>query len=126
MTTTCWSNNSLSIPIKPLIFLMAIILAVATFVAAKPGTHANKHSEADDIRSCLSKNGPSMVYKAINDPTWYLVCQLSDTKWGIQAVTKNGYEKTAFSPGDGSFDALKSYLDKFATRWKQNLPWVNK
>jgi hypothetical protein len=86
--------------------------------------HAEKHGEASSIRKCLDRNGPYMVMKAIHDPTWYLLCQIDSTHWGIQAVSKDGTEKTAFSPGDGSYKAMMEYINRIAVRFKGTVPWL--
>lgn len=109
------------------LILIAIGLSIA-FAVSKLGVELNSHSdwhiEVDDIRTCLDENGPNMVFKHKTEPIWYLVCQINDTRWGLQAVTKDGKEKTAFSPGDMTYKAIKEYLDRFAVRWKSNLPWL--
>jgi len=87
--------------------------------------HAEKHDEANSIRNCLDRNGPYMVMKHIYDPTWYLLCQIDQKHWGIQAVSRNGIEKTAFSPGDGSYKAMMDYLNRIAVRFKGTVPWMH-
>jgi len=90
-----------------------------------PQEHAViRHDEAPIIRNCLDSNGPYMVWKHKDDPTFYLICQLGQDWWGLQAVTDDGVEKTAFSPGNGTWRALNAYLKGFATKYRGPLPWL--
>ena len=86
--------------------------------------HAEKHPEAETIRECLDQRGPYMILKHISDPVFYLVCQIDKATWGLQAVSEDGMEKTAFSPGSGSFSDLMAYLNKFAIKFRGVLPWM--
>lgn len=89
------------------------------------GNHATqKHPEAADIRNCLDDKGPYMVYKHKFSPTWYLLCEVGNGLWGLQAVAEDGAEKTAFSPGEGTWRDMMDYVNRFATKWKQGLPWI--
>lgn len=101
--------------------LLGIVIALALGVVAT--THAEKHVEASAIRRCLDDRGPSLVMKHVYDPTFYLVCQIDKNTWGIQAVDETGYEKTAFSPGNGTFQAVMRYLNRIAHRYGGRLPW---
>lgn len=101
--------------------LLGIVIALALGVIAT--AHAEKHAEADAIRRCLDDRGPTLVMKNVHHPTFYLVCQIDKQKWGIQAVDESGYERTAFSPGDGSYSALMRYLNRIANRYGGKLPW---
>lgn len=128
-TTTTWnsrdcteSRNS-SNGGKILILIAVLIVVFALGVVTSE--HALKHDEASTIRNCLDKNGPYMIMKNMNEPTWYLLCQIDKNHWGLQAVSKNGVEKTAFSPGDGSHQALMNYLNKIAVRFKGTVPWMH-
>lgn len=110
------------------LFFFAIILAV---IAGAFGVTLNSHAvdrhgqDAVAIRRCLdNKFRPDIVFKNKSDAVWYLLCQLEDSRWGLQAVTKDGSEKTAFVPGDGSLRTVMDYLSKFATRWTKALPWL--
>lgn len=133
MGTTTWgnctgsknSNHSNRGLILIALFIAIFALGVSNFALGVVTTdHAEKHDEAQSIRNCLDRNGPYMIMRSINDPTWYLLCQIDKTHWGVQAVTKNGIEKTAFSPGDGSFKALMDYMNRIAIRFKGTVPWM--
>jgi len=102
---------------------MALIMIFALGVVTTD--HALKHDEAQSIRDCLERNGPYMVMKHTHDSTWYLLCQIDKTHWGVQAVSKDGFEKTAFSKGDGSYRALMEYMNRIATSFKGTLPWMH-
>lgn len=97
-------------------------LSLALGVMEMP--HAEKHIEAPAIRQCLDRNGPYMIMKHKFMPTWYLICQINPDTWGFQAVDRDGIEKTAFSPGMGSYREVMDYLARFATRFKGGLPWL--
>lgn len=105
--------------------LVILLVLIAVFaMGVMVSAHALKHDEAPAIRNCLDKNGPYMIMRDMYDPTWYLLCQIDKTHWGLQAVDKNGNEKTAFSPGDGSYQALMKYLNRIAVRFKGTVPWM--
>jgi hypothetical protein len=98
-------------------------MSLALGVMEQPHAEA-RHVEAPAIRQCLDNNGPYMIWKHKFAPTWYLICQIDADTWGLQAVNREGVEKTAFSPGDGSYRALMDYLRGFATKFKGGLPWL--
>jgi len=61
----------------------------------------------------------------MGEDTFYRMCQLDDARWGMQAIIKVGdvwHEKTAFIRGDGTWQALTEYLQRFATPYKGLLP----
>lgn len=131
MGTTAWSTSGRKVDRtetfksnsnwgKLIILLLIVIFALGVVTTE----HAMKHDEASTIRKCLDENGPYMVMKNKFDPTWYLLCQIDQNHWGIQAVTRDGFEKTAFSPGDGSYKALMDYMNKIAVRFKGTVPWM--
>lgn len=104
-----------------LLFLLALI---ALAMGVTIGLHATKHVEADPIRKCLDQNGPQMVWWDKNADVYYLLCQLQDKSWGVQAVTPDGREKTAFVPKDGTWARVRAYLEGFARPYKGPLPWI--
>lgn len=110
---------------KLLIFGLVLALAVGAFGVMLHGHAVAQHGQdAVAVRRCLNDSGPHMIFKASFGDTWYLLCQIDPSRWGIQAVTKNGHEKTAFVPGDGSPKAVLEYLQRIATRWTKPLPWL--
>ena len=111
------------------LFGLIILLALAG-VAVQTAVHAvNRHGqEATDIRNCLDKNGPQMVFRQV-DGSFLLFCQLQDGRWGMQITKRaqeaphNYIERTAFVKGDGRWDTVRRWLDSVrATRWTKALP----
>ena len=100
-------------------------LTMYTSLGVAYSPHAERHEEAPAIRDCLDNNGPYMVLKHVSAPTFYLVCQIDKLTWGLQAVDESGVEKTAFSPGNGTFQDVMDYLNKFTNKFKGTLPWMN-
>ena len=104
--------------------VLGLLLAVVAIVGVLSQPHAvMRHGDdAVSIRRCLDKSGPQQVWLSRDKSTWYLLCQLPDTRWGFQAVTWDKalgkfVEKTAFVRGNGSWSIVKAYLEGFATRW---------
>jgi len=106
--------------------LSIVLILVAFAVGVTLSAHAvQRHgAEAEAVRRCMDKNGPTLVFKNRVDPTYYLMCQLDNGKWGIQAVDESGNEKTAFVPRDGLYKSVRAYIDQFATRYNGQLPWL--
>ena len=105
---------------------VVLILVLAAIAIPILNEHAqDKHAESAAIHKCLQDNGPYMTFKAKGFDSFYLLCQFQPDKWGFQICTKDGCTKSAFSPDDGSWRAVKAYLDKIATPFKGSLPWVH-
>lgn len=85
-----------------------------------------KHgSDATIIQNNLcTKGGPDMIYKAKGFDSFYLLTCLPDGRWGAKVCSSTGGCKTAFFPGDGTWNAVRAYFDKFATPYKDVLPWL--
>ena len=109
--------------IGPMLASTSLTMYPSLGVAYSP--HAERHEEAPAIRDCLDQRGPYMVLKHVSAPTFYLVCQIDKLTWGLQAVDESGVEKTAFSPGNGTFQDVMDYLNKFTNKFKGTLPWMN-
>ena len=105
--------------------LASTALTMYTSLGVAYSPHAERHEEAPAIRDCLDQRGPYMVLKHVSAPTFYLVCQIDKITWGLQAVDESGVEKTAFSPGNGTFQDVMDYLNKFTNKFKGTLPWMN-
>lgn len=109
-------------------FLFLCMLAAASIVPIQTSLHAvARHGDdALAIRACIENKGPAMKFKSLKDPfTFYLVCQLDDGRWGLQALIKDAgkyFEKTAFVKGEGTLGELLDYMGKLATRFKGELP----
>jgi hypothetical protein len=73
-------------------------------------THSTKHSECQAIRDCL-EDEVYQVWRSKDKMTEYRIAKLPDGKFGIQ-VCRGKCEVTAFSPGDGSFNTVRSYLER--------------
>jgi len=86
---------------------------------------ARQHTtDAQQIRTCLRDNGPYQIFLSRDNVTYYLLCELPDGRWGLQAIvmrTVNGIkawcERTAFVPNNGSWYELMRYLANIATRF---------
>jgi len=124
MNANALTYRRISAP-SPFPILIAFFATLVFFAGIILSAHAfERHGEeAVSIRRCLDNNGPVMVYKHKYESTWYLLCHLKDSRFGIQSVTEDGHEKTAFIRKDGSFSETMKYLREFATRFKGALPW---
>ena len=99
-------------------WILAIILLVAAIIVVHSHAVSRHCTDAEAIRKCLNDKGPYQVWKAIDDNTFYRICQLDDSRWGLQAIIKVGevwHEKTAFIAKDGTWKALIDYSQRFAT-----------
>jgi len=65
-----------------------------------------------------------MVMKAKSFDSFYLLCEFRPGKWGFQIINRDGSTKSAYSPGDGSWQEVMDYLRGFTTRYKGTLPWM--
>jgi hypothetical protein len=105
---------------------LAFIILVAFAFGIIYGSHAvERHGQdAIDVRKCMDSNGPVMVFKHRVDPIYYLLCRLDDGRWGVEPVSDDGHERTAFIPKDGTYKEVRAYLDGFADVFKGKLPWL--
>lgn len=104
--------------------LAGITILAAMGVIAQPHAVDRHGGEATQIRKCLDRNGPAQVWMSRDKSTFYLLCQIERGIYGIQAVNKDGVEKTAFVPGIGTWAKVIEYLTGFATRYSGVLPWL--
>jgi hypothetical protein len=105
--------------------LMALLSSPAGRVKTTP--HAEKHSEAAEIRECLSRKGPVQVREQDDDPSVHVFCvELDPPGCGIFGIVIAQFwpslvegcryrERTSFRPGDGTWDKVQRYLDGFST-----------
>jgi hypothetical protein len=110
--------------------LLLVILAWVAYSALPVifGTHAvARHGDdARAIRRCNMDQGPRFVFRA--GDTYYLLCQLDDERWGLQAV-KKGYknlynELTAFVKGKGTYRELMAYMQRIGATRVEKLPGI--
>ncbi len=109
-----------------LTLILAAVLAV-TLPHVKLNDHAiARHgSDAAEIRYCLQRSGPSMIWRKINSDRFFLVCKLDDGRTGVQLVQKiKGIwqEVTSFVPRSGAWEEVRAYLVQQATKWSGPLP----
>jgi hypothetical protein len=88
--------------------------------------HMLKHVEAPEIVESCNKNGPYQTWKDRYDKNkYYYMCQIREGKaYGIIVLmvnTGNIAMKTAFAPGDATFNEVRDYLTNTATRFNGNL-----
>jgi len=108
-----------------LVILAIMAAAVVKSTGVYIGDHAIKHgTDSQEIGKCLNEKRPYMVYRHRAGHSFYLICQLPDLRWGYQVRDPKGNYKTGFVPeGNGTLKSLLDYLDKFATKFKQDLPF---
>ena len=86
-------------------------------------------SDALAIRKCLKdKGGADEIWQSFDKKTFYLWCQLPDSRWGFMAIVQDAidklwYESTSFVKGDGTMSALLRYMEKFGTKFNGPYPW---
>jgi 1,2-phenylacetyl-CoA epoxidase catalytic subunit len=86
---------------------MRVLLFVILVASCIYGTHALKHSSADEVRRCMEQRGPEYVYHIGN--RYYFLCRLDDGSWGLHIqvfddIKREWREITAFKKS--------RYLDK--------------
>lgn len=105
-------------------FTILVIIIVMLVIPALNEHAVAKHAEATAIHKCLENQGPAMTFWQKAFGSFYLACEFEPGRWGLQICTASGVCKSAFSPRDGSWRSVKSYLDNIhATPFKGLLPW---
>ncbi len=116
---------------NPFAFILLLLILAVVAYSSLPvifGTHAvDKHGdEARAIRRCNMDQGPRLVFKAHD--TFYLLCQLEDGRWGLQAVKKGFqglyHELTAFVKGKGTYSELMAYMQRIGASRIEKLPGI--
>lgn len=107
-----------------LLFGLIVVMAMTNQMQVALNDHAvMKHgNDALAVRNCLDNNGPVQVWRTFDKATYFLICKTGDREFGIQPVTKDGFEKTAFIKGAWN-DTMK-YLGKLGTKFTGQLPWI--
>ena len=127
-------NNTFTYMLIFIVVLAAIwfvvgqdVMKVALSGTATASAHAvAKHPEAQPIIDCINKNGPAGVFRDKFDKnTFFLSCQLPDGKWGfavfVQELNKL-FNKSAYSPGEGTWAELNTKLNNIANKYRGPLP----
>lgn len=119
---------------SPLKLVALMILAASFFIltamAVNEYNHANAvHgvAEAQSVRDCLNKYGPTMTYREPNGVIHRLCLDPDTGKWG-DLITKiiNGVETevTSFIPKAGVLARILEWFErKGATKWKSAPPF---
>ena len=127
MVAECYACGPRPISLRPILIGLVLILVA---VAVATGVHAvvRHGGEAVEIRKCLDKSGPQMIYRQ-RDGSFLLFCKLPDGRLGMQITKRadeaphNYIERSAFVKGDGTWNYIRSWLDRVgATRWTKPLP----
>lgn len=109
-----------------MVWVLAFVVVMVMSLPVIFGSHAVKAhgQDAHDVRRCLLDSGPQMVYQ--KGDTFYLLCQIEDGRWGMQAVRRGAYdlyhELTSFVKGNGTLKELLSYMGRLGARVVTGLP----
>jgi len=96
----------------PLWIVVLIMLLTSLIVVVHEHAVQRHGSDAESIRQCLDDKGPYQLWRNLDGQTYYKLCQFDDSRWGLQAIVKEGdvwHEKTAFVRGDGSWNDLEQF-----------------
>lgn len=89
----------------------------------KANEHAQLHVEAISIEECLNSKGPYQVWRdKFNKETFYALCEFRQGVWGLAVCSVKGFNKTMFSPKDGSWKKVMDYLTERAARYILGMP----
>jgi len=108
--------------------VLGLLLAVLLISAALPASHAviRHGDDALAVRQCLRERGPALVFRdRVERDKYYLMCELPDGRWGLQVVKDlktRLQEITSFIRRDPTFQGVKTYIERHATRYTGPLP----
>ncbi len=123
MTASTLSRSSS--PFGKFVLLSLIVMMLLLAFVATASQHALVgHSEADQIIKCLNDNGPhlKLIYRS-RDDKFYLPCLLDNGKIGLGIFTARGENISAYVPKDGTWSAVRNYIEQRAAHFTGKLPF---
>jgi hypothetical protein len=104
--------------------LLGIAILVFAIIRVISSSHANlSHGpEAEQARNCIQQNGVWKAYREPRSNTFHWLCK--DPATGtifdliVEKLNETQYrEKTAFRPKDGTWDAVRTWLERKRGTW---------
>jgi hypothetical protein len=99
------------------ILVIAILLYVTIQVIQSSHAYLAHGPDAEQTRNCIQQNGVWKAFREPNSDTFHWLCQdpVSGTIFDliVEKLTESTYrEKTAFRPKDGSWNAVRTWLER--------------
>jgi len=121
-------TDSLSRPNPFMLVLIAavLLLGVMGFTYAASNHAETTHVwDAQKIMKCLNDNGPhlKMVFRS-KDNKFYFPCLLPDGRIGMGIFDKFGNNISAYIPKDGTWAAVRKYIEERATHFTGRIPFI--
>jgi hypothetical protein len=107
-----------------LFVLLAVVVLAYAVIRVTIGSHAylSHGPEAKQARNCIQQNGVWKAYQEPKSNTFHWLCQ--DPATGtvfdliVEKLSETTYrEKTAFSPKDGTWNTVRSWLERKRGQW---------
>jgi hypothetical protein len=104
--------------------LLALAILLYAIIQVIQSSHADlAHGpEAEQTRNCIQQNGVWKAYREPKNNTFHWLCQ--DPATGtvfdliVEKLTETTYrEKTAFRPKDGTWNAVRTWLERKRGQW---------
>jgi hypothetical protein len=108
--------------------LILILVGLVTLVYMTIQVNVSSHAylahgpEAEQTRNCIQQNGVWKAYREPRSNTFHWLCQ--DPVTGtildmiVEKITETTYrEKTAFRPKDGTWNAVRTWLERKRGQW---------
>ena len=125
MSSTTFPNQRSHSKGSVFIFLLlALAILVYAIIQVTQGSHAYlAHGvEAEHTRNCIQKYGVWKAYQEPQSNTFHWLCQdpVTGTIFDliVEKLTETQYrEKTAFRPKDGTWNAVRAWLERKRGQW---------
>jgi hypothetical protein len=105
-----------------MVFAMAILVYAIIRVIQSSHAYLAHGPEAEQARNCIEKHGVWRAYREHRGSTFHGLCQ--DPTTGtiydliVEKLMEGRYrEKTAFRPKDGTWDAVRAWLERKRSQW---------
>ena len=107
-----------------ILILLAIALLAYAVIRVIVGSHAylSHGPEAEQTRNCIQQNGIWKAYREPKSNTFHWLCLDPATNTVldmiVEKLTETAYrEKTAFRPKDGTWNAVRTWLERKRGQW---------
>lgn len=106
------------------LILLATAILIYAMIQVIESSHAylSHGPEAEQTRNCIQKNGVWKAYREPKSNTFHWLCKdpVTDTIFDliVEKLTETRYrEKTAFRPKDGTWNAVRTWLERKQGQW---------
>jgi hypothetical protein len=107
-----------------ILMLMTIVILVYAIIQVTSSSHAyiSHGPEAEQTRNCIQQNGVWKAFRERKSNTFHWLCQdpVTGTIFDliVEKITETLYrEKTAFRPKDGTWNAVRTWLERKRGTW---------